>query len=65
MKDYQIGDVVPYKNTRGNIKECTIESFYLTQGRNPLWFHGIDTVTKAKVFYPVHLSKGFKKQKEN
>lgn len=53
---YKIGDTVKYKNTRSNIKECVITEFKTVDSKNPLWFYGIDTITKAKVFYPVHLS---------
>lgn len=58
---YNIGDVVPYKNTRGNIKEAAITSFEVVEN-GEIWFKGIDTVTKAKVWYPVHLSLKYKNE---
>jgi len=59
METYKIGDIVPYLNTRSNQKEAEITSFKeLENGK--IWFYGIDTVTKAKVFYPVHISKDLK-----
>lgn len=54
--EYCIGDVVPYKNTRGNIRLAKITSFE-TVRNNKVWFNGIDTKTNAKVWYPVHISK--------
>lgn len=56
MEGYNIGDTVPYKNTRGNIKLAKISSFE-TVDNGKTWFHGVDTVTGAKVWYPVHISK--------
>ena len=56
MSELKIGDIVPYKNTRGNIKLAEIASFE-TVDNGKVWFHGIDTVTKAKVWYPVHISQ--------
>lgn len=53
---YKVAQVVKYRNTRGNIKDCEITDFVMNGGKNPLWFHGIDTTTKAKVYYPVHIS---------
>ena len=69
MSDYKVGDIVPYKNTRGNIKLAKITSFE-TVDNGKIWFRGIDTVTNAKVYYPVHISKTLKsnpheQQKEN
>lgn len=57
--DYKIGDVVPYRNTRGNIKLAKITSFE-TVDNGKVWFHGINIETKAKVWYPVHISKTLK-----
>ena len=51
----KIGHVVPYKNTRGNICEAKINSFKIVENGN-VWFYGTDTITKAEVFYPIHLS---------
>ena len=56
MSEYKIGDIVPYKNTRGNIKLAKIESLETVEN-GKIWFRGIDIETKAKVFYPVHISK--------
>jgi len=57
--EYKVGDIVPYKNTRGNIKLSKITS--LDDPENgKVWFRGVDTVTKAKVYYPVHISKKLK-----
>lgn len=54
--EYCIGNVVPYKNTRGNVKLAKITSFE-TVRNNKVWFNGIDIKTNAKVWYPVHISK--------
>lgn len=51
----EIGDVVPYKNSRGNIKNARIKSF-TTVNNGKLWFNGVDTQTNAKVWYPTHVS---------
>jgi hypothetical protein len=55
LHNYRIGDVVRYKNTRGNIKQATIKGFEIVDN-GKYWFNGIDIETKAKVFYPIHLS---------
>lgn len=53
-----VGDVVPYKNSRGNIEKAEITSFKtLDDGR--IWFWGIDIRTKAEVWYPTHISLEF------
>lgn len=52
----KIGDIVPYTNTRSNIKHATITEFVKTEAKNPIWFRGIDTITKAKVWYSLHIS---------
>lgn len=57
--NYKVGDIVPYRNTRGNIKHAEITSFEIVRN-GKTWFHGIDTVTKAKVWYPVHISEKLK-----
>ena len=56
MSELKIGDIVPYKNTRSNIKLAEILSFETVES-GKVWFHGIDTETKAKVWYPVHISQ--------
>ena len=56
MSEYKIGDIVPYKNKRGNIKLAKIESLETVEN-GKIWFRGIGIETKAKVFYPVHISK--------
>lgn len=53
---YKVGDIVPYRNTRGNVKYAKITSFK-TVSNGDVWFYGIDTVTKANVWYPVHISE--------
>lgn len=53
--DPKIDDVVPYINTRSNIKEVVITSFQ-TMSNGKIWFHGVDTETKAKVWYPLYRS---------
>ncbi len=58
---FNIGDVVPYKNTRGNIREASISSFEVVDNGDT-WFHGINTITGAKVWYPLHLSLKFKSE---
>ncbi len=62
LSEYKEGDIVPYKNSRGNIKLAKITSFE-TVDNGKIWFRGIDTVTSAKVYYPVHLSKKLKANK--
>lgn len=53
---YKVGDVVPYRNTRGNRRFAKITSFQtVDNGKN--WFNGIDVLTEAKVWYPVHISE--------
>lgn len=56
MSKFKVGDIVPYRNTRGNIKKAEITSFE-TVDNGKVWFHGIDTDTKAKVWYPLHISE--------
>lgn len=58
--NYNIGDIVPYRNTRGNIKLARITSFEKVDN-GKTWFKGIDTQTEANVWYPVHISKELKK----
>lgn len=47
---------LPYKNTRGNIKQAKITEFVNIERNNSIWFYGIVTVTNAKVWYPLHIS---------
>lgn len=56
MNKYNIGDIVFYKNTRGNIKQAKITEFVNIERNNSIWFYGIDTITNAKVWYPLHIS---------
>lgn len=56
MSKFKVGDIVLYRNTRGNAKRAEIISFETVENGN-IWFHGIDTETKAKVWYPVHISE--------
>lgn len=56
MNKFKVGDIVLYRNTKRNIKKVEITSFETVDNGN-VWFHGIDTETKAKVWYPVHLSE--------
>lgn len=56
MNKLKVGDIASYRNTRGNIKKAEITSFE-TVDNGKVWFHGIDTDTKAKVWYPVHISE--------
>lgn len=58
-KEYKVGDLAPYKNTRSNIKLAKINSFETVEN-GKVWFRGIDTITNAKVWYPVHISKTLK-----
>lgn len=51
----KIGDIIPYKNTKGNIENVRIESFQIVSNGN-VWFNGIDIRTNARVFYPLHVS---------
>lgn len=53
---YKVGDIVPYRNTRRNMRRAEITSFETVEN-GKIWFHGVDTVTKAKVWYPVHISE--------
>ena len=61
MSEYKIGDIVPYKNTRGNIKLAKITSLEIVQN-GKTWFKGISIETEAKVFYPEHISRKLTKQ---
>lgn len=65
---YKIGDIVPYRSTRSNVKRAKITSLE-TVDNGKIWFWGIDTVTGAKVWYPVHRSEQLelqtKKQQNN
>lgn len=54
--NYKVGDIVPYKNTRGNLELAKITSFETVDNGN-VWFNGVDMVTNAHVWYPVHDSK--------
>jgi len=54
---YNVGDIVPYTNTRGNTKMAEITEFKQIDRNGKWWFYGIDTVTKANVYYPEHLSR--------
>lgn len=56
IREYTPGDVVPYRNTKGNVKLAKISSFETVEN-GKIWFHGVDTVTGAKVWYPVHISQ--------
>lgn len=53
---YKVGDIVPYRNTKRNVRRAEITSFETVEN-GKIWFHGVDTVTKAKVWYPVHISE--------
>ena len=57
---YKVGDIAPYKNTRGNVRNAEITSFEIVDN-GKAWFRGIDTATKTKVWYPVHISEGLNK----
>lgn len=48
-KPFSVGNIVPYKNSRGKIVSAKITA--LEDTRNGVWFHGIDTATQAKVWY--------------
>lgn len=64
IMSYKVGDIVPYRNTRGNVKHAKITSFE-TVDNGKIWFQGIDTVTGAKVWYPVHKSEKLELQTNN
>lgn len=49
------GDIVPYKNTAGNVKNAEISSFTTVES-GKVWFNGVDTMTKAKVWYSAQKS---------
>lgn len=53
---YKVGDIVPYRNTRGNVKYAKITSLKPVDNGS-VWFCGIDTITKANVWYPMHKSE--------
>jgi len=53
--NYEVGDIVPYKNKRSKVCDCRILSFEKVEGGNT-WFNGVDTKTNAEVFYPVYRS---------
>lgn len=52
MSKFKIGDIVSYRNTRGNIKKAEITSFE-TVDNGKVWFHGIDVDTKASNSPPI------------
>lgn len=54
---YCIGAIVPYKNTRGDIKKAEITKFKQIERNKKWWFYGKDIKTNAEVFYPEHLSR--------
>lgn len=54
--NYKVGDIVPYINTRRNVKLAKIISLEKVDN-GKTWFNGIDIITGAKVWYPIHLSK--------
>ena len=56
---FKVGDIVPYKNTRGNIRETKITEFKELSDGN-VWYYGNDTVTDAITYYPVHLSLSYR-----
>jgi len=62
--EYNIDDVVPYINRRGNIAKCKIKSFH-DVGNGTVWFKGFDIKTLADVFYPVRKSIGLAKAIDN
>ena len=62
--EIKVGDIVKYKNTKGNIKNASITSFVTIEISGKIWFKGIDTQTKAKVWYPKHLSLELMGKKE-
>jgi hypothetical protein len=49
-KPFVKGDIVPYFNSQQNIKLAEIVDFRT----DDTWFMGIDIVTHAEVYYPVH-----------
>lgn len=53
--DSLIGKVLPYINSVGKIREVKITE--LKNTNTGLWFYGIDTKTKAKVWYSVSKSE--------
>ena len=63
-KGYDIGDIVLYKNTRGNLRFVKITSF-TTMPNGRIWLNGFDTKTNAIVSYPVYLSKIYMKKTTN
>ena len=58
--DYRVGDVVPYMNFWGTVKQCKITDFTYV-GKGKIWFSGFDVKTLAIVFYPVHRSEELNK----
>lgn len=49
--DINPGDIVPYRNTASRIVFAQVESIENARLTGKPWFHGIDTKTKAKVWY--------------
>ena len=47
MSKFKVGDIVPYRNTRGNIKKAEITSFE-TVDNGKVWFHGMIRIPKQK-----------------
>ena len=60
---FKEGDIAPYRNTRGKIRLAKITKFKVIEG-GKVWFHGINTTTKAKVWYSTHISLKLKKESE-
>jgi hypothetical protein len=52
---FSIGSIVPYINSAGRVREAEITEFKDTN--TGIWFYGIDTKTKAKVWYSVSKSE--------
>lgn len=59
---FAIGDEVPYLNSRGNRKVAVITEITDNTQNGSLWFRGIDTITRAKVWYPIAKSKKLKEE---
>lgn len=61
ITNYKVGDIVPYKNTRSNVRHAVIDSFEKVDN-GKIWFRGIDTITGAKVWRPVYVSEKLEKE---
>ncbi len=55
---FSIGSIVPYINSAGKVREAEITEIVNNKHTYfKFWYYGIDTMTKAKVWYSISKSK--------